>query len=159
MRERARHFANLAAQPRVVAVHLDADEAVLLDAPLHHVAHPAAVARGMDEGQPIEAVRPARDDARDLAVRDRIVGMKRRKDDRAVDAGPGGPAQVLFKRRRGVPGTGQPIAFSGMAMAVDDHEQPSRRHASVGAKVAGCRAAVTASLAISSGNGCWSQCH
>ena len=55
-RKGARDLADLARQPRVVAMHLDADETILLDRGLHQISHPAAIPGGMDKGKAIEAV-------------------------------------------------------------------------------------------------------
>ena len=120
-REGARHLADLAADPRIVAVHLNPDEAVLVDCLRHHVEHAATVPRRMHEGKAIEFVRPAGNDPRDGAVGDRVIGMKGGEQDRAIDPRPRRTHHVLFERRGRVPGAGQSVAFSGVAVAVDDH--------------------------------------
>ena len=137
--ERARDLANLAADARVVAVHLDADEAVLLDGALTMSCTRPRSRAACTKAKPIEAIGAARDDARDLPVRDRIVGMKGRKDHRALDTGAGGPTQVLLERRRGVPGTGQAVAFAGMAVAIDDHDCSPKLAPTIAARAAGRR--------------------
>ena len=56
------------------SLHGDADQLV----------DPAAIALGVDERKAIQAVRAARDHARDVTVRHPVVGVERREDDRAA---------------------------------------------------------------------------
>src|SRR5690606_33671016 len=56
-----------------------------------------------------------------LAIRRAVVRVKGREKHGPLDAGLRRPPQIIAERRRRVPGTGQPVAFSGVAVAVDDH--------------------------------------
>jgi hypothetical protein len=52
---------------------------------------------------------------------DRVIGMKGGEQRRAVNARSSGPPQIFCERRIGIPRAGQPVAFSGMTMAINDH--------------------------------------
>jgi hypothetical protein len=75
----------------------------------------------MDEGESVKAIGAAPDDPRDFAIGGRVVGMKGGEQHRAVNARSGRPRQIFCERRIGVPRAGQPVAFPGMTMAVNDH--------------------------------------
>ena len=118
----ARHFADLAGDPRVVPMQLDADEPILLHGGLDKFSYPAAVALGMNERKAIQPIRATRNHASNLAVGRRIIGVEGGENNRPIDAGAGRALQMLAQWRRGVPGSGQAITGAGVAVAVDDHD-------------------------------------
>ena len=122
--ERAGDAAHFAGDARVMAMELDAHEPVFLHRDADQLVNPAAVALGVNEREPIQAVRAARHHARDVAVRHPVIRVERREDDRAAYPGARSATQVTAERRRRVPGTRQSIAETRMAMAVDDHDAP-----------------------------------
>src|ERR1700743_2955586 len=61
------------------------------------------------------------DDARDIAIGNVVVAMKRREDDSFLNACPACATQVRPDRGVRVPRSGHAIALAGMAVAVDDH--------------------------------------
>jgi hypothetical protein len=120
-REGSRGFADFAGERRVVAMRLYPDEAVARDRFLNHRCHTTAIALRMDEDESVKAVGTAPDNPRDFAIGDRVIGMKGGEQRRAVNARSGGPPQIFCERRIGIPRAGQPVAFSGMTMAINDH--------------------------------------
>jgi hypothetical protein len=119
--ESPRGFADFAGERRVVAVRLDPDETMARDRFLNHRRHTTAIALRVDEGESVKAIGTAPDNPRDFAIGGRVVGMKGGEQHRAVNARSGRPPQIFCDRRIGVPGAGQPVAFSGMTMAIYDH--------------------------------------
>src|SRR5947209_3069629 len=75
----------------------------------------------MDEGKTNEPVRILRDNPRQFSVGLGIVGVKGGKDNGLVDAGSAGAAQIRVQWRISIPGRGQHIALTSVAMAVNDH--------------------------------------
>ena len=65
----------------------------------------------------------ARHDLRYFPVGQKIAVGECSEDDRPVDAGLARPLQVAAKRSGGVGRLREPVAFSGVTMAVDDHGQ------------------------------------
>jgi hypothetical protein len=47
--------------------------------------------------------------------------MKRGEEDRVGYSGSGGAEEIFVERRGGIPRSGQPVAFAGVAVAVDNH--------------------------------------
>src|SRR5712671_5508733 len=101
-------------------MNFDPHETVILNGSVNKVEDSAAVPFGVHERKSIESIRPAIHDRRYLAVRMRVVRVEGREQHGALDSSRCGPAKVLLERRSRVPGTGQPIARSGMTMTVDD---------------------------------------
>ena len=102
-----------------------------------------------------KSVGPSGYDLRHLAVRHPIIGVERRKEHRARNAGFFRSDQVCVERGVGVPRTREAVALAGMAMAVDDHIDDSRSRASVPAsgwgrrlscRIAGATAGIAAGL-------------
>ena len=102
-------------------MNFDADESELFDRLAHQRRHATAVGLRMDEREPVESLRPARHDARDLPVGHAVVRVKRWKQDCALYSCGSRSAHIFFQRRRRVPRSGQPVTFSSVAMAVYDH--------------------------------------
>src|SRR5260370_38951603 len=117
-------FEGFAADAPVMAMDLDAAKTVLLHGDLHHLEHAGPVALRVDERKTIAPVAPPGHDSRHLAVGDDIVGMECREEDRPVDSSDGGPAKILPQRCCRIPGAGQPIAFTRMAVTIDNHVNP-----------------------------------
>src|SRR5262249_392357 len=124
-RKRSRDLANLSIDGSVVAVQLDADKPEFLDCLPNQSLHPSSIIHTIDEGKPKEPIRMTVDDACNLTVRDRIIGMKCGKQDRVGYSGPGGADEIFVKRRGRVPWSGQPVTFAGVAVAVYDHQAGS----------------------------------
>src|SRR5690242_21829055 len=87
----------------------------------HHRADAAGVTCGVDHCVPGKPVRVPGYYLPDLHVRGAVVRAERCQQDRPGDPRASGPAQIGAQRGVGVPGPGQPVALTGMAMAVDDH--------------------------------------
>ena len=83
--------------------------------------HPSAVAGRVDEREAVEAAARRVHDARDAPVRDGVVGVERREDDGAIDAGPRRALEVPREVRLRVPRTGQTVSDTGVTVTVDDH--------------------------------------
>jgi hypothetical protein len=75
----------------------------------------------MHEREAVEADGIARDDVRYLTIRHSIIGVKRGKQHRALGPGSLSAVQVAIKGRGCVPRASQPIAFPGVAVAIDDY--------------------------------------
>jgi hypothetical protein len=75
----------------------------------------------MDEGESVKAIGTTPDNPREFAICGRVIGMKGGEQHSAVNARSGRPRQIFSERRIGVPRAGQPVAFSGMTMAINDH--------------------------------------
>jgi hypothetical protein len=116
-------FANFAADPGIVAVDFDADKSVALDGILDEAGDAAEVSLGMNKGETVEAPGFGDDDTRDVAVGDGVVGMKRSEEHGAVDSFGAGAAQVGAERGVGIPRAGEAVPLSGMAVAIDDHDE------------------------------------
>src|ERR1700730_7054627 len=79
----------------------------------------------IDERKTKEPIRTTCDDACDLTVRNRIIGMKRSEEHRLGYPGPGGAEEIFVQRRVGIPRSRQPVTFAGVAVAVDNHAMRS----------------------------------
>src|SRR5262245_60418407 len=86
-REGARHLEDFSADPGIVAMHLDPNEAIFGDSLGHHVEYTSTIARRVHKGEAIEMVWTAGNNPRDRTVGDRIVGMKGGEEHGAIDAG------------------------------------------------------------------------
>jgi hypothetical protein len=102
-------------------VRFDAGEAEAHHRLTHQLGDAAAIALGVHEGEAVEAIDAAADDAGDLAVGHAIVGVEGREEHGALDAGRAGACEIAIERRGGVPRSGQTVAGAGVAVAVDDH--------------------------------------
>src|SRR5579872_1399068 len=100
---------------------LDASEPVTLHCNLHQLRHASTVAFGVNERESVETVRLAGDDPGDFAIGDRVIGMERWKQHGLPDPCPRRAFQVPVERRVGVPWSRETIAFTGVAVAIDDH--------------------------------------
>src|SRR5215213_1371250 len=86
-----------------------------------HRSHAPAVALGVDKSEAIKTLRSTPDDPRYLAIGPAVVGMKCSEQHGPIDAGPGCTQQIFFQWSISVPRTRQPIALSGMTVAIDNH--------------------------------------
>src|SRR5215213_2086494 len=88
-----------------MAMDLDSDETITHDCLFNHRPYASPVTLRINESKTIKAIRPAVDYAGDLAISDRIVGMKGREQHRAVNSRSGRSPQIFFQRRIGIPWT------------------------------------------------------
>src|SRR5688572_33363148 len=75
-RERTRAVADFAGDRGVVTVHLDADEPVVRNRLLNHGSHTSTIPLRVDERESPKAIGTAAHNARNLPIRDGVVGMK-----------------------------------------------------------------------------------
>jgi len=99
----------------------DPAESVLLNRLGNQIADAATVSLGVDEGESEKSIGTAAHNARNLAICGAIVGVKCRKENRAVDAGRSRATQIATERSRGIPRPRQSVATPGVAVGVDDH--------------------------------------
>src|SRR5262249_13563201 len=76
---------------------------------------------GVHKGESIEPLSRSGNNPRNFEVRDRVVGMERCEQDRAVNARLLCTVKVLLQRRICVPRARQTVAFSRVAVTIDDH--------------------------------------
>ena len=105
---------NLAVDGSVVAMQLDADEAEFLHSLPNQFVYTPSIMNAMHKGKTKEPIRTTCDDACNLTVGDRIIGMKRGEEDRVGYSRPGGADEIFVEWRGGIPWTGQPVAFARM---------------------------------------------
>ena len=74
---------------------LDADKAELFDGSPDQSSHPRPIVNGVDECETKEPIWTARDNPRNLLVRDRIVGMERGEENGVSYAGLGGANEIF----------------------------------------------------------------
>ncbi len=122
-------FADLAADPSVMAVHLDAAKAALFHCLLQEDADAAAVINGMYAGEAGETTGSTRNDVGDAAIGNPIIGVKDREQDGFGNSGVACPSQIPIQRSGCVIRSGESISFTCVAMAIDDHEASPRRSA------------------------------
>lgn len=79
----------------------------------------------MDEGKANEAIRILGNNPGGVDVCLLVVTMKRRKDDRLVNACGFCPSQIGGDRRVGISWPSEQVAFSSVAVAVNDHDRYS----------------------------------
>jgi len=120
-RESPRRSANLAGNRGIVPVDFNADEAVTFDGGLDQFMYAPPVALRMHESKSVEPAGPTGDNARHLPVGDGVVRMECGEQHRPAYACRRRAAQIVFQRRFGIPRSGQAVAGSGMAVAIDDH--------------------------------------
>jgi len=78
--------------------------------------------KSIGEGKSKESIRATGDDARNLPVSERIIGMKRGEEHGLRYPSLRGAKPIFVQRRGGIPRSGQPVAFASMAVTVYDHE-------------------------------------
>ncbi len=131
---RARHLADLAVDPGVGAVHLEA-AAAPAERLVGQEGDPPAVAGGVHESETPEPAAGGEHLAADLAVGRPVVAVEGGEDHRAADAGRRRPLEVGPERGGAVPGTDEAVPRAGVAVAVDD------RHVSRLTGLSSCRSA------------------
>ena len=80
----------------------------------------ASVAVGVNESEAQEAAGVSGDDPAQFLIRLGVIAVEGGNHDSPGDASSAGAAQILVERRDGVPGGGETVTFSGVAVAVDD---------------------------------------
>src|SRR5262245_3600380 len=106
-----------------MAMHFDAHEAETFNSLLNQAQHPAPVIHGMDKGKAVETVRTAGDNTSHLTIGRSVVRVESGKEHSFVNASMRRPSHVASQRRGGVPWAGQPIPFTGVTVAVNDHSK------------------------------------
>ncbi len=107
----------------VEPVHFDATKPPFLQRPPHHVGDSTRIPFGVNESESHQPVRVSRYQAAQVIVGFRVITMEGRNGDRLVDARRPGAAQVGLNRRNRVPGRGHAVAFSRVAVTIDDHDR------------------------------------
>ena len=106
---------------RIVPMQFDADHPELDHRLRDQGADAALIAQRIGEGEAEQTVRLPCDDACHFAVGRGIVGIEGREYDGPVDACLARTLQIDRQRRARIPGPGETVARSRMAMAIDDH--------------------------------------
>jgi hypothetical protein len=105
----------------IMTMDFDPYEAQSHDSFMDQSKYPFLIEKWMDKGKAIESLWMSIHNPCHLTICLEIVGMEGSEQHRLLDASLRGSLQILAERRCRVPRTGQPIAFPGMTMTVDDH--------------------------------------
>lgn len=116
----ARGFADLPRDPCIMAMHFDTAEPIFADGGADNAGHPAPVIHRMDECKAKEPVRMAPDDRGDGGIGPGVVRVKGRKKIGSAYPCFDRPAKEFSQGRPRIPGSRKAIAFSRVAMCIDD---------------------------------------
>lgn len=113
--------AHLTRRHGIEAVNFDASEIPFVERAANHVPDAPRVAAGVNERKTDQAAGMSSNDLAEFFIGLRVVAVESGNDDRLVDAGKAGAPNIGLERRDRVPGGRHAVAFSSVAMTVDDH--------------------------------------
>ena len=102
-------------------MHLDSAEAVLHNGCAYQGGDATSVALRVHEGETVKSIRSTANDAGDVPVGLRIIGMEGGEEHGAIDAGLPRAPEVGVERGVGVPRPTETVSLSRVAMRIDDH--------------------------------------